>query len=125
VVKEDGHYKVLATSLFPAGIGLEVLDRIAAHDLDTARILLDWLREDWHLAGGDDAFADAPFPRYWTKGKEGDAVTMKLAAAFILSGYDQTRPQGVAILEAARNSARNDAEKVNILQALLFILQGK
>ena len=35
-------------------VGLEVLDRLAANDLAGARVLLDWLREDWHLAGGDD-----------------------------------------------------------------------
>ena len=59
VVKEDGHYRVLATTRFPAPIGLEVLDRISAGDLPGARLLLDWLREDWHLAGGDDPLAGA------------------------------------------------------------------
>jgi len=119
VVKEDGHYKVLATSRFPAAIGLEVLDHSAANDLTGARILLDWLREDLHLAGGDDPLTGYPFARFWTKGKEADAAAMKVAAALILSAYKQTAPQGVAILEAAKDSAHNDAEKVNILLGLL------
>ncbi len=119
IVKEDGHYKVLATSRFPAAIGLEVLDRIAANDLIGARVLLDWFREDLHLAGGDDPLTGYPFARSWTKGKEADAAAMKVAAALILSAYKQTAPQGLAILEAAKDSARNDAEKVNILIALL------
>ncbi len=119
VVKEDGHYKVLATSRFPVAIGLEVLDRTAANDLAGARQLLDWLREDWHLAGGDDPLAGAPFPRFWTKGKDADAATMKLAAASILAAYKQTAPQGLAVLEPAASSARNDTEKLNIALALL------
>jgi len=44
---------------------------------------------------------------------------MKLAAASILAGHKQTAPQGLTVLEAARDSARNDAEKLNISLALL------
>ncbi len=120
VVKEDGHYKVLATSPIPAAIGLEVLDRITANNVAGARVLLDWLREDSHLAGGDDPLSGAPFPRFWTKGKDADAATMKLAAASILTESKSTAAQGLAILETARNSARNDAEKVNIALALFY-----
>jgi transglutaminase-like putative cysteine protease/tetratricopeptide (TPR) repeat protein len=119
VVKEDGHYKVLATWQWPAGIGLEVLDRIAANDLAGARTLLDWLREDWHLAGGDDPLTGYSFPRFWSKGKEADSAAMKVAAALILSVYKQTAAQGLAILEEVKDSALNDAEKVNIHLALL------
>ena len=61
VVKEDGHYKLLATSQRCPSVGLEVLDRIAANDLGGARALLDWVREDWHLAGGDDPSRALPF----------------------------------------------------------------
>jgi transglutaminase-like putative cysteine protease/tetratricopeptide (TPR) repeat protein len=120
VVKEDGHYKALATTRFPAAIGLEVLDRITANNLTGARVLLDWLREDSHLKGGDDPLSGAPFPRFWTKGKDADAPTMKLAAASILTEFKSTAAQGLAILETARNSARNDAEKVNIALALFY-----
>lgn len=41
VAKEEGKYRVLATSRYPAGIGLEVLDRVEANDLVGARALLD------------------------------------------------------------------------------------
>jgi tetratricopeptide (TPR) repeat protein len=119
VVKEDGHYKLLGTSRDEEGVGLEALDRIAANDLAGARILLDWLREDWHLAGGDDPLSSAAFPRLWTKGRDADATAMKLAAASIVAGYKQTAPQGLTVLEAARDSARTDAEKLNISLALL------
>lgn len=118
VVKEDGHYKVLGTTRYPAAIGMEVLNRLTANDLTGARVLLDWVREDWHLAGGDDLLAGDPFPRFWTRGKDADVITMKLAAAAILVKYNETAAQGVTILEGARDSARNDTEKLNILLAL-------
>jgi transglutaminase-like putative cysteine protease/tetratricopeptide (TPR) repeat protein len=120
VVKEEGHYKVLATSRFDTSVGLEVLDRIAADNLAGARELLDWVREDWHLAGGDDPLSGAAFPRLWTKGRDADAGRMRLAAASAMTVDEDTAAQGLPILEAARDSARNDTEKVGILLALLL-----
>jgi len=119
VIKEDGHYKVLATSRYFAGIGLEVLDHIAANDLTGARTLLDWLREDEHLEGGDDPLAGAPFPHAWTRGKEADAAAMKVAAAAILVRSEETAARGISVLEAARASATGETEKLNIALALL------
>jgi transglutaminase-like putative cysteine protease/tetratricopeptide (TPR) repeat protein len=120
VVKEDGHYRVLATSRFPAGIGLEVPDRLAENDQSGARILLDWLREDQHLAGGDDPLAGVPFPRFWTKGKESDAAKMKLAAAAILVMTEETAARGISILEAANGSVAGDTDRTNVALALVY-----
>ncbi len=120
VVKEEGHYKVLATSRFPAGIGLEVLDRLTANDQSGGRALLDWLREDQHLAGGDDPLAGVPFPRFWTKGKESDAAKMRLAAAAILVMTDATAERGISILEAADGSVSVDTDKTNVALALVY-----
>lgn len=119
VVKEDGAYKLLDSSEKPNAIGLEVLDRIAAGNLDGARILLDWLREEQHLAGGDDPLAGEAFARMWTKGKDSDAAGMKLVAAAILVQTKATAKDGVDILEAARGQAGSDGAKLNIALALL------
>lgn len=119
IVKEDDHYKLLGTSRFSEGIGLEVLDRVAAGDLAGARVLLDWLREEWHLAGGDDPFGGAAFPRMWTKGQNADAAHMKLAAAAILVFQKSTAPTGVSILSDAVRSASGDVETVNVKLALI------
>jgi len=118
VVKEDGQYKLLDTLEKPNSIGLEILDRVAAGDLKGAKQLLDWLREDAHLEGGDDPLGGPIFPRFWTKGAAPDARRMKLAAAAILIGTRPTVAQGVRILEEARNTAVSDQEKTNILLAL-------
>jgi len=119
LVKEQGKYKVLDTTENPNSIGLEVLDRIAANQLDDARVLLDWLREDEHLEGGDDPLSGQSFPRFWTKGRDADAAQMKLAAAAILVQTKATAAQGVALLEGARKTAASEPAKTNILLALL------
>jgi len=110
---------LLDSSDKPNAIGLEILDRLAAHDLVSARQLLDWVRDLQHLAGGDDPFEGEAFPRFWTQGKEADAAQMKLAAASILVQTKPTAKKGIAILEPARTTATTDAEKLNIDLALL------
>ena len=105
VVKEDGQYKMLDTIDKPNSIALEMLDRIQAGDLKGAKALLDWMREDLHLEGGDDPLGGPVFPRFWTKGEAADARKMKLAAAAILVGTKPTVAQGVAILEEGLKDA--------------------
>lgn len=119
VVREEGKYKLLDSSEKPNSIGLEILDRLAAHDLAGARQMLDWVRDLQHLAGGDDPFEGEVFPRFWTQGKEADAGQMKLAAAAILVETKPTAKKGLAILEPARSTAATDGEKLNLDLALM------
>jgi len=118
VVKEDGQYKLLDTDKRPNSIALEIVDRINSGDLKGAKALLDWLREDIHLNGGDDPLGGATFPRFWTKGEAADARKMKLAAAAIMVGTKPTAEQGIAILQEALKSAATDRERTNIQLAL-------
>jgi tetratricopeptide (TPR) repeat protein len=118
VVKENGEYKILDTNDKPNSIALEMLDRINSGDLQGAKVLLDWLREDVHLEGGDDPLGGPVFPRFWIKGQAADARKMKLAAASILAGTKPTAAQGIALLEAAQKDAVSEREKTNILLAL-------
>ncbi len=119
VVREEGQFKVLDSSDKPNAIGLEILDRLEAHDLVAARQMLDWVRDLQHLAGGDDPFEGEAFPRFWTQGKEADAGRMKVAAASLLVQTKPTAKKGIAILERARSTASTDDEKLNIDLALL------
>jgi len=119
IVKEDGKYKLLDTSEKPNAVGLEILDRISAGNTAGARILLDWVRSDQHMAGGDDALAGYAFPRMWAKGKEGDARQMKLAAAALLCETQPTAEEGTRVLEATKADIKDDAEKLNVQLALL------
>lgn len=119
VIREEGHYKILDGSEKPNSVGLEILDRLVAGNLAGARVLLDWVRDEQHLAGGDDPLAGSAFPRMWTKGKEATAEQMRNAAAAILVQTKPTSREGVKILEASRNEARSEAEKLNLSLALL------
>ena len=118
VVKEDGVYKILETGDDPNAIALEILDRIKAGDLKGPKALLDWLREDMHIEGGDDPLGGPVFPRFWIKGQAADARKMKLAAASLLVDSKSTVAQGVALFEEALKDASTDREKTNIQLAL-------
>ena len=119
VIREEGRYKILDGSEKPNSVGLEILDRLAAGNLAGARVLLDWVRDEEHLAGGDDPLAGSAFPRMWTKGKEATAEQMKNAAAAILAQTKPTARQGVQILEGARSDAKTDTTKTDLGIALL------
>ena len=121
VVKENGQYKLLNFSElgFPGAIGLEVLDRIAAGNLDGARVLLDWTREDEPESGNGDPLDGSGFSRMWTKGRAANTDQMKVAAAEILVQTRGTAQQGVKILEGALGSATDEADKVNIKLGLM------
>jgi hypothetical protein len=118
VVKEGGQYKLLDSSEKPNSIALEVLDRVKAGDLKGAKVLLDWIREDQHLAGGDDPLGGPVFPRFWIKGQAADAQKMTMAAASLMVSTKATAAQGVKVLEETRKSATTDREKTNIEIAL-------
>ena len=83
-----------------------MLDRIQAGDLKGAKVLLDWLREDQHLEGGDDPLGGPVFPRFWIKGEAADARKMKLAAAAILVGTKPTVAAGRRDSRGRRSKTR-------------------
>ncbi|MGO9325081.1 MAG: DUF3857 domain-containing protein [Terracidiphilus sp.] len=118
VVKEDGQYKLLDTMDKPNSIALEMVDRVNEGDLKGAKALLDWMREDQHLEGGDDPLGGPVFPRFWIKGEAADARKMKLAAAAIMVGTKPTVADGAAILEAGLKDAAGERERTNIELAL-------
>ncbi|HZV86550.1 MAG TPA: DUF3857 domain-containing protein [Candidatus Binatus sp.] len=120
LVKEDGAYKVLATREQPWGIGLEALDRVAAGNISGARTLLDWLRADRRLVGGDDPLSSPPFTRIWKKGKEASEAEIKVAAAALLVETEGTAARGLAVLEAEKDSASGEPEKLNVDLALMM-----
>ena len=118
VVKEGGQYKLLDTADKPNAVALEVLDRIKAGNLNGAKVLLDWIREDQHLGGGDDTLGGLVFPRFWVKGEAADAQKMTLAAAALMVGTKPTAAQGIKLLEGAGQGATTNRERINIEIAL-------
>ncbi len=119
VVKEDGKYKLLDSITKPNAVGLEILDRLKAKDITGARVLLDWVRQETPLAGGDDPLAGIAFPRLWTKGKESDLDHMRWAAASMLIQSESTAKEGIAMLEDASKSELGDTDRLNVTLGLL------
>jgi tetratricopeptide (TPR) repeat protein len=119
VVKESGKYKLLDSSEKPNSIAFEILDRLSRQDSSGARVLLDWMRDEQHLVGGDDPLAGFAFPRLWTKGQEADSASMRIAAAAMLAQTPETAKEALPILEAACISAGTEANKLNVSLALL------
>jgi tetratricopeptide (TPR) repeat protein len=119
VVKEEGNYRILDGAEKPNSIGLEILERLDKGNTAGAKAMLDWVRDEEHLAGGDDPLAGYAFPRLWTKGKDADAGQMRIAAAAILAQSKETAREGLPILELARAAAKSEEEKLNLGIALL------
>jgi len=111
IVKEEGHYKTLGTFPFDEGLALEALDRLANGDLEGARKLMAWRREDLSSYPGKGS-SQPPTP-FWEKGSQADALKIKLSAAAILVDSATTSGKGIAILESAMNSA-SQSEKFDI-----------
>jgi tetratricopeptide (TPR) repeat protein len=120
VVREGGHYKVLANRKHLAGVGLEALDHVAAGELAAARTLFDWVREDWHIAGGDDPLAGGVFPRVWTKGREADATHIQLAAAALLTIDSATAARAIEVLNTMRGATLTEQENTWVDLALAY-----
>ncbi len=119
LAKENGQYKLVDTADTPNAVGAQVLDVLASGNPAVARQWLDWVREDFHLTGGDDPLAGSAFPRLWTKGKTGTDAQIRSAAAALLVLKKETAPQGLPILESALAVATTDSEKLNLTLALL------
>jgi tetratricopeptide (TPR) repeat protein len=120
VVREDAHYKVLTNQKYLAGVGLEVMDRMAAGKLADARTLLDWVREGWHIAGGDDPLAGGVFPRIWTKGREADSTHTRLAAATLLATDSATAAHAIEVLDSLRGTSLTEQENTWVDLALAY-----
>lgn len=109
VVKENGQYKILDAGQSANTLGEEVLGRFERGEPDGARRLLDWVREDQPLPGGDDPLAGTPFPRLWMKGATNDPETIRYAAASLMVSGEHFSEQAADILrEASANTSSTE-----------------
>jgi len=122
VVREGGQYRILdAASLGGDGleaVGDEILERAEKGDLPGARRLLDWAREGQTPTGGDDPLAGPAFPRFWTKGQQGDREAIRYAAAALVAAGSQENGTAIAILREGREKATSDSARLNLDLAL-------
>jgi transglutaminase-like putative cysteine protease/tetratricopeptide (TPR) repeat protein len=120
VVKEDGAFKILGENAELVALGQEALNRIARNDLNGAKVLLDWARDELKLPGGEDPYAGRPFPHLWNKGQEADAGRMLAAATMLLFGVRDTMKPYINQLIAERDKATNASDKQKLNLALMY-----
>jgi len=116
IARRPAGYRIVVLDDVSAA-GREVLRRLSANDLPSAKLWLDWEREELTLNSGDDPLGGAIFPRFWTRGDAPDPARMKLAALALLADKPAIR-EHLAFMQDARTRATDaDAVRLDLLLA--------
>jgi tetratricopeptide (TPR) repeat protein len=118
VSREKGRNVISGTDFAESTLGTEALRRVDLGDLAGARGFLDWAREQIEPGGGDDPLSGHPFTRFWTRGQEADAETIRAAAAS-LQVSDKECTGAVPLLRSARAKAMDDSARLRFDAALM------
>jgi transglutaminase-like putative cysteine protease/tetratricopeptide (TPR) repeat protein len=122
IVKEDGRYLLLGEPSDPDSIGFEVLDRLERNDHAGAQRLLDWVREEQKLAGGEDPLVGPHFPRLWNKGNDSANGRAKYAAAALVAiGLSAERAVPILLEARARATKVEDRLAVDLALAEAYL----
>jgi hypothetical protein len=113
VVREDGAYRLLAMSPLIAPLARMAQERLTAGDPEGARRWLDWARLEQRQPYSEDPLAGWAFSRFWTAGSPADAAGLETGVALLLADTQPTA-EVQALLLAARETARSDAERLNL-----------
>ena len=117
VFREDGEYRILGFNNKLAVASRLILGFLDHGNLSSAHRWLDWIREEQHLQGDDDPLAGPVFPRFWTKGQDGDLETMRRSAAALMVTTSFAE-DAVPILVAGRTQSATDADRLKFDLAL-------
>jgi len=117
LIKENDGIRILAINHEYDDLGRDVLYRLSQGDLAGARRWLDMVRDELKLEGGEDPYAGPAFPRFWTKGKEGDADMIRAAGSQLVS-LDRFGAEAMPTLLALHEKA-SDADKIKYEIALV------
>lgn len=119
--REDGKYVLLALGKESNHAGSLVYDLVKSGDLESARQILDWVRDKNPRAGGDDPLAGRTFSRFWTMGQPPDPAEMRLAGVSLLEelrSVEDYLPDVVAAREKA--TAPAEQERLDLLLARAY-----
>jgi len=112
-VNERGKIRITGLDDSVPGLGRQILARLEANELESARRMLDWAREEQKIAGGEDQLAGPIFPRFWRKGDSPDRDKMRLAAISMVAGTKSIKPY-YEELKAARDKAQGESERIRL-----------
>jgi tetratricopeptide (TPR) repeat protein len=111
VTREKDRYAIRAIGTDLESVGLAALRFADAGDLESARIWLNWLREEVTAGGGDDPMSGPPFAALWPKeNPTADADQIRVAASVLLVKKEKTE-RALAALTAAREKASPEQGK--------------
>jgi transglutaminase-like putative cysteine protease/tetratricopeptide (TPR) repeat protein len=104
VVRQGGHYRVLALPNDMAPLGRRALHFLDDRDLVAATRLLDWVADGARHNDDHDPLAQSPFLRVW-EGNDGSAEVLRIAATMLVIGRSPTDTQeAIDRLTAARSA---------------------
>jgi transglutaminase-like putative cysteine protease/tetratricopeptide (TPR) repeat protein len=128
VLKTASGYKLAGFSTTGSANGEDLavpaLEALDNGNTAGARRWLDWAREQISMGGGDDPLAGSPFPYFWTKGQEGDAETMRLAALVLLRSKS-LNGKSLATVEQARASTKDDTKRRQLTMVITYAYQAQ
>ncbi|HEX7152935.1 MAG TPA: DUF3857 domain-containing protein [Thermoanaerobaculia bacterium] len=111
VVREAGVWRVSGSTDEPATLGMTVLRLLDAKRPEAARQWLNWAREDFASAGGDDPLAGMPFTKVWAKATQtATEDEMRVAAATLMLDED-SGVRSIPILTVARQTATGERQQ--------------
>ncbi|MBL0209511.1 MAG: DUF3857 domain-containing protein [Holophagaceae bacterium] len=119
VVKEDNSYRIAVMDSARGSYGIETLRLLGLGDLVGARICLNRIREQIKLGSGDDPIEGHPFARFWTRGNEGSAEEIRVAAAALMA-FEKEDGGQIQILEESQRKAQDKAAKARFDLPLTF-----
>ncbi len=113
LVREGGKYKVRAFGEQRGELGAEALHAAQQGNHRRARQWLDWARESYRAAGGEDPLRVAPFARLYSPGKKD-----VLLAAAALTAASPHAARAIPTLEMAHGKTKDPAQKRILEHAL-------
>jgi tetratricopeptide (TPR) repeat protein len=109
VVRDKGHYAIASMKSTPAAIGVAALHFLEKNDLETARIWLNWAREDIAAGGGDDPLLGPPFAQFWAKSKPtATADEIRIAASTLVAMDADYAAAAIPLLSEVRAKVKEE-----------------
>lgn len=119
LVREKNRYAMAGARSSPASIGITALHYAQTNEIENARTLLNWAREEISAVGGDDPLSGPPFARLWPKSKAtATADEIRIAATTLVATDDDYAAVSIPLLKDVYAKASDD-QKIWIDEALV------
>jgi len=109
IVREKNQYALAGAKSSPGATGVTALHYLQTNELENARTLLNWAREDIAAAGGDDPLSGPTFARLWAKSKAtATPDEIRIAALALVAIDDDYVAAALPLLKEAREKATDE-----------------